>query len=114
MVSLPAGKDSGSGSKDSKNSKSKNSKSSKDKNSGGWDFEAEPYTESEETSQMDTGEDGYQETAGESGTRSLTSKKKEYGMIFGFAAAGALAGGLAGSGIKAGVKALIRKRRKKK
>ena len=90
-----SGKDSGSGSKDSKNSKSKNSKSSKDKNSGGWDFEAEPYTESEETSQMDTGEDGYQETAGESGTGSLTSKKKEYGMIFGFAAAGALAGGLA-------------------
>lgn len=32
---------------------------------------------------MDTGEDGYQETAGESGTGSLTSKKKEYGMIFG-------------------------------
>ena len=47
-----SGKDSGSGSKDSKNSKSKNSKSSKDKNSGGWDFEAEPYTESEETSQL--------------------------------------------------------------
>ena len=109
-----SGKDSGSGSKDSKNSKSKNSKSSKDKNSGGWDFEAEPYTESEETSQMDTGEDGYQETAGESGTGSLTSKKKEYGMIFGFAAGGALAGGLAGSGIKAGVRALIKKRRKKK
>ena len=41
---------------------------------------------------MDTGEDGYQETAGESGTRSLTSKKKEYGMIFGFAAGGALGG----------------------
>ena len=41
---------------------------------------------------MDTGEDGYQETAGESGTGSLTSKKKEYGMIFGFAAGGALAG----------------------
>lgn len=109
-----SGKDSGSGSKDSKNSKSKNSKSSKDKNSGGWDFEAEPYTESEETSQMDTGEDGYQETAGESETGSLTSKKKEYGMIFGFAAGGALAGGLAGSGIKAGVRALIKKRRKKK
>ena len=70
--------------------------------------------ESEETSQMDTGEDGYQETAGESGTGSLTSKKKEYGMIFGFAAGGALAGGLAGSGIKAGVRALIKKRRKKK
>ena len=51
---------------------------------------------------------------GESGTGSLTSKKKEYGMIFGFAAGGALAGGLAGSGIKAGVRALIKKRRKKK
>ena len=59
-------------------------------------------------------QDGYQETAGESGTGSLTSKKKEYGMIFGFAAGGALAGGLAGSGIKAGVRALIKKRRKKK
>lgn len=81
----------------SKNSKSKNSKSKNGKNSVGWDFEAEPYVESEDT-----------------GSGVLTSDKKEYGMIFGFAAAGALAGGLAGSGIKAGVKALIRKRRKKK
>lgn len=98
----------------SKNSKSKNSKSKNGKNSVGWDFEAEPYVESEETSLADDHADGSIESAEDTGSGVLTSDKKEYGMIFGFAAAGALAGGLAGSGIKAGVKALIRKRRKKK
>ena len=92
----------------SKNSKSKNSKSKNGKNSVGWDFEAEP------TSLADDHADGSIESAEDTGSGVLTSDKKEYGMIFGFAAAGALAGGLAGSGIKAGVKALIRKRRKKK
>jgi len=96
----------------SKNSKSKNSKSKNGKNSVGW--EAEPYVESEETSLADDHADGSIESAEDTGSGVLTSDKKEYGMIFGFAAAGALAGGLAGSGIKAGVKALIRKRRKKK
>ncbi len=98
----------------SKNSKSKNSKSKNGKNSVGWDFEAEPYVESEETSLADDHADGSIESAEDIGSGVLTSDKKEYGMIFGFAAAGALAGGLAGNGIKAGVKALIRKRRKKK
>ena len=98
----------------SKNSNSKNSKSKNGKNSVGWDFEAEPYVESEETSLADDHADGSIESAEDTGSGVLTSDKKEYGMIFGFAAAGALAGGLAGSGIKAGVKALIRKRRKKK
>lgn len=98
----------------SKNSKSKNSKSKNGKNSVGWDFEAELYVESEETSLADDHADGSIESAEDTGSGVLTSDKKEYGMIFGFAAAGALAGGLAGSGIKAGVKALIRKRRKKK
>ena len=98
----------------SKNSKSKNSKSKNGKNSVGWDSEAEPYVESEETSLADDHADGSIESAEDTGSGVLTSDKKEYGMIFGFAAAGALAGGLAGSGIKAGVKALIRKRRKKK
>ena len=98
----------------SKNSKSKNSKSKNGKNSVGWDFEAEPYVESEETSLADDHADGSIESAEDTGSGVLTSDKKEYGMIFGFAAAGALAGGLAGSGIKAGVKALMRKRRKKK
>ena len=98
----------------SKNSKSKNSKSKNGKNSVGWDFEAEPYVESEETSLADDHADGSIESAEDTGSGVLTSDKKEYGMIFGFAAAGALARGLAGSGIKAGVKALIRKRRKKK
>lgn len=98
----------------SKNSKSKNSKSKNGKNSVGWDFETEPYVESEETSLADDHADGSIESAEDTGSGVLTSDKKEYGMIFGFAAAGALAGGLAGSGIKAGVKALIRKRRKKK
>lgn len=98
----------------SKNSKSKNSKSKNGKNSVGWDFEAEPYVESEETSLADDHADGSIESTEDTGSGVLTSDKKEYGMIFGFAAAGALAGGLAGSGIKAGVKALIRKRRKKK
>ena len=98
----------------SKNSKSKNSKSKNGKNSVGWDFEAEPYVESEETSLADDHADGSIESAEDTGSGVLTSDKKEYGMIFGFAAAGALAGGLAGNGIKAGVKALIRKRRKKK
>ena len=98
----------------SKNSKSKNSKSKNGKNSVGWDFEAEPYVESEEPSLADDHADGSIESAEDTGSGVLTSDKKEYGMIFGFAAAGALAGGLAGSGIKAGVKALIRKRRKKK
>lgn len=98
----------------SKNSKSKNSKSKNGKNSVGWDFEAESYVESEETSLADDHADGSIESAEDTGSGVLTSDKKEYGMIFGFAAAGALAGGLAGSGIKAGVKALIRKRRKKK
>ena len=98
----------------SKNSKSKNSKSKNGKNSVGWDFEAEPYVESEETSLADDHADGSIESAEDTGSGVLTSDKKEYGMIFGFAAAGALAGGLAGRGIKAGVKALIRKRRKKK
>ena len=98
----------------SKNSKSKNSKSKNGKNSVGWDLEAEPYVESEETSLADDHADGSIESAEDTGSGVLTSDKKEYGMIFGFAAAGALAGGLAGSGIKAGVKALIRKRRKKK
>ena len=100
--------------KSSKNSKSKNSKSKNGKNSVGWDFEAEPYVESGETSLADDHADGSIESAEDTGSGVLTSDKKEYGMIFGFAAAGALAGGLAGSGIKAGVKALIRKRRKKK
>lgn len=98
----------------SKNSKSKNSKSKNGKNSVGWDFEAEPYVESEENSLADDHADGSIESAEDTGSGVLTSDKKEYGMIFGFAAAGALAGGLAGSGIKAGVKALMRKRRKKK
>ena len=98
----------------SKNSKSKNSKSKNGKNSVGWDFEAEPYVESEENSLADDHADGSIESAEDTGSGVLTSDKKEYGMIFGFAAAGALAGGLAGNGIKAGVKALIRKRRKKK
>ena len=98
----------------SKNSKSKNSKSKNGKNSVGWHFEAEPYVESEDTSLADDHADGSIESAEDTGSGVLTSDKKEYGMIFGFAAAGALAGGLAGSGIKAGVKALIRKRRKKK
>ena len=66
--------------------------------------------ESEETSLADDHADGSIESAEDTGSGVLTSDKKEYGMIFGFAAAGALAG----SGIKAGVKALIRKRRKKK
>lgn len=98
----------------SKNSKSKKTKSKNGKNSGGWDFEADPYVESEETSLVDDDADGSIESAKDTGADVLASDKKEYGMIFGFAAAGALAGGLAGSGIKAGVKALIRKRRKKK
>lgn len=98
----------------SKNSKSKNSKSKNGKNSGGWDFEADPYVESEDTSLVDDDADGSIESSEDTGADVLASDKKEYGMIFGFAAAGALAGGLAGSGIKAGVKALIRKRRKKK
>lgn len=98
----------------SKNSKSKKTKSKNGKNSGGWDFEADPYVGSEETSLVDDDADGSIESAKDTGADVLASDKKEYGMIFGFAAAGALAGGLAGSGIKAGVKALIRKRRKKK
>lgn len=112
-----SGKSASSGKSSGKNSKStsKNSKSKNDKSSGGWDFDADPYVESEETSQVDTGADHDMDTSSETGTGILTSeKKKEYGMIFGFAATGALAGGLAGSGIKAGVKALIHKRRKKK
>lgn len=98
----------------SKNSKSKKNKSKNGKNSGGWDFEADPYVESEDTSLVDDDADGSIESSEDTGADVLASDKKEYGMIFGFAAAGALAGGLAGSGIKAGVKALIRKRRKKK
>lgn len=98
----------------SKNSKSKKTKSKNGKNSVGWDFEADPYVESEETSLVDDDADGSIESAKDTGADVPASDKKEYGMIFGFAAAGALAGGLAGSGIKAGVKALIRKRRKKK
>ena len=112
-----SGKSASSGKSSGKNSKStsKNSNSKNDKSSGGWDFDADPYVESEETSQVDTGADHDMDTSSETGTGILTSeKKKEYGMIFGFAATGALAGGLAGSGIKAGVKALIHKRRKKK
>ena len=112
-----SGKSASSGKTSGKNSKStsKNSNSKNDKSSGGWDFDADPYVESEETSQVDTGADHDMDTSSETGTGILTSeKKKEYGMIFGFAATGALAGGLAGSGIKAGVKALIHKRRKKK
>ena len=62
--------------------------------------------ESEETSLADDHADGSIESAEDTGSGVLTSDKKEYGMIFGFAAAGALAGGLAGSGIKAGVKLL--------
>lgn len=73
-----------------------------------------PYVESEDTSLVDDDADGSIESSEDTGADVLASDKKEYGMIFGFAAAGALAGGLAGSGIKAGVKALIRKRRKKK
>ena len=98
----------------SKNSKSKKNKSKNGKNSGGWDFEADPYVESEDTSLVDDDADGSIESSEDTGADVLASDKKEYGMIFGFAAAGALAGGLAGSGIKAGVKALMRKRRKKK
>ena len=70
--------------------------------------------ESEDTSLVDDDADGSIESSEDTGADVLASDKKEYGMIFGFAAAGALTGGLAGSGIKAGVKALIRKRRKKK
>lgn len=68
----------------SKNSKSKNSKSKNGKNSVGWDFEAEPYVESEETSLADDHADGSIESAEDTGSGVLTSDKKEYGMIFGY------------------------------
>ena len=106
-----SGKSTGSSKSTSKSGKSKNSKSKNSKDSGGWNFEAEPYTEAEEASQADIGEDG-DAKSGETVTGGHFSVK-EYAMVFGFAGAGALIGGMAGSAVKMGVKALIRKRRKR-